>query len=222
MAEPREEVKGRLLVLWLQDLRNDQAPQHHPEMSLLSTADVEEVMGLARFIKGTFYPSAATPRNMEHFSQGISKLLLVERAKEEEMSRSAVENAASFGDLLHQIIVLFHVERSALRELLDMPTSTLSELERGELPPHRLPTEKLIRLLCALRLTSTNVVGLIKKSSLDWVEASSREGSAGLDGTLPDEARPELTDERQEPIAAELARIDHFCSTLLWAMRHLQ
>jgi hypothetical protein len=225
MAEPREELKGRLLVLWLEDLRNDQVPQRHPEMALLSTSDVEEVMGLARFIKGSFYPSAATPRDMESFTEDVSRLLSVERAKEEEMSRSAVEKARSFADLIRQMIVLFHVDRSALRELLNVPASTLSELEGGELPPHRLPVEKLIRLLCALRLTSTGVIGLIRKSSLDWAEASSQKGSARLgrvDEKVSDKERAELMDEQGQPMAAEVGRVNKFCSALSRAIEDLK
>lgn len=224
MAEPREELKGRLLVLWLEDLRKDQVPQRHPEMSLLSTSDAEEVMELARFIKGSFYPSATT-RNMECFTEDISKLFSVEQAKEEEISRSALENAASFADLIRQVIIFFNADRNALRELLNVPASTLSELERGELPPHRLPVGKMIRLLCALRLTSTGVIELIRKSSLDWAEASSHKGSARLgrvDEKVADEERVQLMDEQGEPMAAEMARVDRFCAALSRAIEDLQ
>jgi hypothetical protein len=225
MAEPREELKGRLLVLWLEDLRNDQVPQRHPEMALLSASDVEEVMDLARFIKSSFYPSAAMPRNMECFTEDVSRLLSLERAKEEELSRSAVENARSFADLIRQMIVLFHVDKSALRELLNVPASTLGELERGELPPHQLPVEKLIRLLCALRLTSVSVIEVIRKSSLDWAEASSHIGSERLgrvDGKIADEERAGLMDEQGEPMAAEVGRVEKFCSALSRAIHDLQ
>src|SRR6267143_4767894 len=122
MAEPREELKGRLLVLWLEDLKNDQAPQRYPEMGLLSTSDLEEVMGLARFIKGSFYPSAAMPSNMECFTQDLSRLLSAEIAKEEQLGRTAIESASSFGELVQKTIALFHVDRSALRQLLKVPT----------------------------------------------------------------------------------------------------
>jgi hypothetical protein len=225
MAEPREELKGRLLVLWLEDLKNDQAPQRYPEMGLLSTSDLEEVMGLARFIKGSFYPSAAMPSNMECFTQDLSKQLSAEIAKKEEMGRSAIENAASFGELIQQTIDLFHVDRSALRELLKVPTTTLGELETGELPPHRLPLEKAIRLLCALRLTSTGVIGLIRKSSLDWAQASSEKSSAKLgriDRHIIDEERVELMDQQGEPMGAEAARVERFCSALSRALNELQ
>jgi hypothetical protein len=225
MAEPREELKGRLLVLWLEDLKNDQAPQRYPEMGLLSNFDLEEVMDLARFIKGSFYPSAGMPGNMESFMKDLSKLLSAEITKEEEMGRTAIENAASFGELIQQTIALFHVDRSALRELLKVPTATLGELETGELPPHRLPLEKTIRLLCALRLTSTGVIGLIRKSSLDWAQSSSGKGSARLgriDRHVVDEDRVELMEEREQPISAEAARVEEFCSALSRALSELQ
>lgn len=56
----KDKIKGMLLDKWINDLKHDRAPQWSPELRELSSSEIEEVMELARWFKGTFYPGQVT------------------------------------------------------------------------------------------------------------------------------------------------------------------
>lgn len=58
MIPENEALRGELLAAWLDDLRQDRAPRDHPAVRALPPADVAEVLRLARWHKGVFFPSA--------------------------------------------------------------------------------------------------------------------------------------------------------------------
>ena len=57
MTPENEALRGELLAAWLDDLRQDRPPRDHPAVRALSPADVAEVLRLARWHKGVFFPS---------------------------------------------------------------------------------------------------------------------------------------------------------------------
>ena len=57
MTPENEALRGELLAAWLDDLRQDRPPRDHPAVRALSPDDVAEVMRLARWHKGVFFPS---------------------------------------------------------------------------------------------------------------------------------------------------------------------
>ncbi len=62
MTSENEALRGELLSAWLDDLRQDRPPRDHPAVQMLSPDDVAEVLRLARWHKGVFFPSPpATP-----------------------------------------------------------------------------------------------------------------------------------------------------------------
>lgn len=59
--DEREVIKGRLLSRWLDELRADQRPTYSPAQELLTPAEVDEVMALARWWKGLMWPTPIDP-----------------------------------------------------------------------------------------------------------------------------------------------------------------
>ena len=57
MTPENEALRGELLAAWLDDLRQDRPPRDHPAVRALPPADVAEVLRLARWHKGVFFPS---------------------------------------------------------------------------------------------------------------------------------------------------------------------
>ena len=57
MTPENEALRGELLSAWLDDLRQDRPPRDHPAVRVLAPADVAEVLRLARWHKGVFFPS---------------------------------------------------------------------------------------------------------------------------------------------------------------------
>ena len=65
MTDNREELKGKLLLCWVEDLINDREPGIYPESQALRQEEIEEVMSCARFVKATFYPSDGYPADVD-------------------------------------------------------------------------------------------------------------------------------------------------------------
>lgn len=223
MTESREELKGRLLVRWLEDLKNEKEPGLYEEMSLLSPAEAEEVMNLARFAKASFYPGEGLSDDVGSCARVMSRSFAEELAKQIEANRATVRNARSFGELIRTIVKSLSVDQSALRDLVKLPNSVLRDLETGQLSPHRVPLEKMVKLLLILRLTCEEVVELVRKSSLEWTNSvysrtPTRLGRIGLEVSGNERARL-LSD----PTAAsgEQREIEEFCSGLAKALRSL-
>lgn len=216
MTEEREELKGKLLTLWLEDLKKDKEPGRYPEMEALTQEEREELMGLARFIKATFYPTEALPADISSYAKNLSAATLRDWAKQSELAKSALKKAGSFGDLVRQMTQALGINKAALEETLAVPRSTFSELEEGKMPPHRLPANTMVALLYALRLGTKEVVNLIRRSSLEWANKTHASGPTQLgrvDFSLKSEERQELM-QGQPDLASELERIERYCSTL--------
>ena len=60
MTQENEALRGELLEAWLDDLSRDRPPRDHPAVHALPPDDVAEVMRLARWHKGVFFPSHPT------------------------------------------------------------------------------------------------------------------------------------------------------------------
>lgn len=216
MTEEREELKGKLLTLWLEDLKKDKEPGRYPEMEALTQEEIEELMGFARFIKATFYPTEALPADIGSYTKNLAAATLRDWAKQSELAKSAIKNAGSFGELVRQTIQSLGINKAALEESLAVPRLTFSELEEGKMPPHRLPVNTMVTLLYALRLGTNEVVNLIRRSSLEWTNKMYASGQTQLgrvDFSLKSEEKQELMKGHPD-LAAELEYIERYCSTL--------
>jgi hypothetical protein len=216
MAKELEELKGRLLLLWFEDLKNDKEPGAYPEVKSLSQSDVEEVMTLARFIKGTISPSNGLTPDPQEYAKNITALVSEKILKEIESNKELVQTVQNFGELVRKTTNLLRIDTAILQDSLALPQSTLDELENGKLPPHRLPLEKMTKLLNALRLTFKEVIEIIRKSSLLWAyqEYSSSGTQLGrIDFTLKVGERREVMESHSD-INRELERIEAYCSNL--------
>jgi hypothetical protein len=204
------------LLLWLADLRKDKQPGLYPETQYLSPSEIAAVMSLARFVGKTLYPGEALPLVLRDYRRRLMERIGEEQARQTEHSRKVLQESASFGDLVRRTIDALEIDRSVLRESLTIPQLALSELEDGSLPPHRLPMDKMVGLLAALRLWFREVVDLVRASSLRW--ADEKYGSAQtqlgrVDISLKSEARREVLQDEPD-IAKEAEHIETYCSGL--------
>ena len=220
MSEEREALKGKLLLLWLEDLKNDKKPGLYQEMKSFTPKDVEEVMSLARFMKGNLYPNENMPVDVDNYAKELAKLVFKERNDQFEFNRAAIQKSATFSELVANTIELLGIDKTALQRALTLPRATLSDLELEEMPPHRLPLDTMVRLLVALRLASKEVVELIRKSSNDWalkVYSCGQTQLGRIDISLSGNERRELMKD-QGNLDREFDRIAHYCSRLSTAL----
>jgi len=217
MTDEREELKGKLLMLWLEDLKNDKEPGFYPELNSLTASETEEIMSLARFIKGNFYPSEYFAASAGQCAKELSKLILEERTRQIELNKSAILKSATFNELVLYAINSLTVDKTALQVALALPRSTFSDLETGKMPPHRLPHDTMIRLLVALQLVSAEIVESIRKSSMEWAAitfGSSQTQLGRIDTSINSAERCKLMGGNRD-LAKELERIESYCQLLL-------
>jgi hypothetical protein len=223
MTESREELKGRLLGRWLADLKDEKEPGLYEELNFLSPTEIEEVMDLARFAKATFHPSETLHDEVISCAQVLSRSLSEDLAKQIDANRATIRTARNFGEVFRATVKSSGVDQSAMRGLVKLPNSVLRDLETGQLSPHRVPLEKMVKLLVILRLTGEEVVDLVRKSSLEWANSvycrtPTRLGRVGLEVSGDERARL-LSD--QAAASDEQRKIEEFCSGLASALRSL-
>lgn len=216
MTEQREELKGKLLLLWLDDLKNDRKPGVYPEMQMLAPAEIEEVMSLARFVKTTFFPSETPQTSLGEYASRLARRVFRERDRLKEANRVLAAKSVSFGELVRTAMVSQGIDRIALLDSLGLPATTLTEIEAGRLPPHRLPVDRMVRLLTALSLAFREVIDAIRNSSLRWAntEYSKTQTQLGrLDVAMQGDERRKLMQDN-DSLDDETERIEFYCAQL--------
>lgn len=88
MAEDREELKGKLLLFWIGDLRNDLEPRFCSEAQALTESEAEEVMRLARFVKAILYPSEAPSGDVGEYAENLAARAFEELGKKAKRNRA--------------------------------------------------------------------------------------------------------------------------------------
>lgn len=217
MPGERNDLKGSLLNHWIEDLKNDRPPGMYPEVDSLSPEEIEDVLGLARFVKGNLYPSNAMPVDVYAYASELGRLVSQQRKDQIELNRSAIGQSESFGKLVSRQIGYCRIDRNALQQAVAIPRNALPEIETEQMPPHRLQVESMVRLLVALRLASTEVIDLVKRSAREWafrVYSCGQTQLGRIDVSLTNEERQRLMEDRGD-LDKELTRIDSYCERLL-------
>lgn len=226
-ATDKETIQARLLDYWITDLRQDRQPRVAPEMALLSAAEIEEVMHLARQQKAIF--SATDPdavRTKTSLNTTIAQITARLR-EERDAGAKLAEEARSFGTLLQGAIVSCDIRVSDLEGALAAARGTVARLESEELPPHRVALPTMLSLLRALDLVSDRVVELIRQASLQWTQAAysgpqTRFGRIDPQVTDAERARflaEDAVDEDSVQRDIELQQIERYCRELSAALR---
>ena len=217
----KEVAKGQLLDAWLEDLRSQRSPRPMPEAASLSTGEVEEVLELARWMKASLYPAATSGLAVGDLVSSVRNVMAHDEAANAQAVSETVEGSEEFGHLVSRVRRLRNIDAIRLEQALTLPSGTIRRLETGELPPHRLPVEKMLPLLRSLRLTSTLVVDLVRRTSLEWLAASFGSGLqtrlGRLDVGLSNVERRELLaahEHLSETVDEERARVGRYCDQL--------
>lgn len=216
MPEERDELKGRLLSLWLDDLKQSKALGLYDEMKSLSKSEIADVMRLARLAGATFYPNSVSSIGLQNHAKRLAKYAFDQRSNQINLNLAAIQKAPRFGDLLKHVVASSGINSSMLGSSLNLPGSTLSDLETGELPPHRLPLDTLTKILMALHLLSKETIDLIRKSSQEWayrVYGSTSTQLGRVDVGLKGEDRRRVMED-QGDLSKELERIETCCVQL--------
>ena len=214
--ENRDEIKGRLLTLWLEDLKKEKEPQPYSEIENITASDIVEVMALARWLKSTLYPTEISATRIDEHIEKVVRLTSEDLTKQIASNKVAVQESASFSDIIRNTMDLLRIDRNTLQESLAIPKPTLAELEIGSLPPHRFPLDKMVTLLTILRLSFKDVVGLIKKSCVQWTETEyvgDQTQLARMDIEIKGESRRQVLRNQQDK-AKEMKRIEIYLSRL--------
>jgi RNA polymerase sigma factor (sigma-70 family) len=221
-AADREAVKGLLLEAWIDDLRQDRRPRLLPEMNSLTQEEIAEVMALARWYKGSLHPTELDAHALNGVTSSVRSRIAQARAKERQAAEAIVAEAPSFSTLLQTALRHQGVNLQAVERTQALPARTVQQLETGQLPPHRVPLEKMVALLRGLRLVSERVVTLVRQASIAWAEQSYGQPQTQLgriDPTLDEEERGQLLRETSaaggdDGLGGELERIEAYCRTL--------
>lgn len=91
MANEREELKGKLLLLWIEDLRNDLEPRPCPEAQVLTEPEAEEVMRLARFIKAVLCPSEGPAADVVEYAEDLTDRAFGELGKKTKLGGAVLQ-----------------------------------------------------------------------------------------------------------------------------------
>lgn len=220
MSDEREATKGRLLNLWLEDIKCDRALGTYQETESLLPDEIEELIALARFMKGNLYPSSSMPVDLDNFASKLGRVVSRERRDQIELNRAAIEKSESFGKLVSRLISSSGMDKTALQRAVALARNALLDLETEVMPPHRLPVESMVRLLVALRLASTDIVDLVRQSARDWafrIYSGGQTQLGRIDVTLTNEERRTVMED-QGDLDAELTRINIYCERLLSAL----
>jgi transcriptional regulator with XRE-family HTH domain len=217
----KEAIKGRLLDLWLEDLRSERRPRMAPEMEQLTNEEIEEVMELARFHKAALFPTRLEQGALDGLASTVLSRLSQQRADEHRAVEEATAGAASFSMALQAAREQRGVGREALERSLGVMKGALGQLETAELPPHLFPIERMARLLQIVRLNSGRIVESIREASLTWAREKFAQPQMRLGRIDPDasaQEHRELLEGSSGGDAAELAeevgRIDAYCDAL--------
>lgn len=216
MKEERDELKGKLLLLWLEDLRNDREPRICSEVESLKPDDIREVMALARFLKAAEWQSEVSV-DLDKYAQSVSERVLRDNLRDAQHTADIIQASITFSNLLCDAINSLKIDRGGLQESLVLPRYTLSDLESGRMPPHRLPVETMLKLLRTLRADTKEVVSLIRRSALQWATSTYQQGQVQLgrvDPFMSDEERVRLMRNDNADLTREVARIDKYCADL--------
>lgn len=218
----KDAIKGRLLDLWVEDLRSDRRPRIAPEMEQLTNEEIEEVMELARFHKAALAPTRLEQDTLDGLASTVLSRLMDRRAEEGRMAEEVAAGAGGFNATLQAARERRGIGEQVLERTLGVPNGLIALLESGELPPHRFAIERMVRLLQSLRLNSERIIDLIRQASLAWAQntftrpqmrlgrvdasASEQEHRESLAGSVGDTDADEFTE--------EVARIETYCQTL--------
>jgi hypothetical protein len=211
-----EEIKGRLLVQWIEDLKNDKKPGYYLESENLSESDTEELLELARFLKAAVFPSTNPVGETADHAANLRIMAQREYNDQVAANRILAEKMSNFSELVREAASSQRVNMQALQNSLGIPGSVYDEIQSGTLPPHRLPIDKMTRLLFALRLGFKDVVSVIRKSSTQWLirdYSKDQTQLARIDATLSNAERRNLMEARGDG-AGEVNRIENYCDRL--------
>lgn len=216
----REVMKGKILDAWIADLRADCEPRTMPEMKMLSSEELEDVMRLARWYKASFLASESVQTSVDVMADRLRERVYEDRASEFVQVAKISADAVTFGSALQAARTRLDVEPDALEQAYSLPGGTLGQLESGRVPPHRVAKEKMTALLQGLRF-SRQVVDLIRRSCLEWavsVYGQAQTQMGRIDPSLTNSERLNLLQDAagqaDEGLAKELEQIRQYCSSL--------
>lgn len=212
-------IKGLILERWLEDLRQDRPPAPLPEMAPLSERDVDELLRLARWYKAALFPARPEAAAVATLHTAVLERVRAERAAAQAGADQATASAGSFGALIRQVRAARGIAAPELDRALVIPAGTVDRLESEELPPHRLPLDKMAPLLRCLGLAMQRVVDLMRVASLTWAQSTygAPQTRLGLiDGQVDEEERRRLLDDRRPGeqrvrLAEEIKAIERYC-----------
>lgn len=228
MESPDKEVlKGMLLDQWMEDLIEDRAPRVLPEMEQLSQYEIAETLALARWLTA-MTPATPTPAEVESVAATVSARIRREEEEEQSALAVAAKEATSFGGLLTTARRIRQLRSTDIERTLRLPNGTLDNLENGVLPPHRIAVDRMVALLRALRVTTTEVVELVRSAGFEWATRVYTQPATQLgriDAQLRAASRhallaeAEAAGDQRADLLEELDRIDRYCNSLAAQLR---
>ncbi len=168
-----EEIRGRYLSKWIEDLRAGKSPEVSAEaLSDLTESEIQELLEMARFTKAVQFPSDPGGGHSGVIRSRLSQLVLDARKKQLEHGHSLVVSSGSFGECLYGARSTLGLSVDDLSSDTAIPKHLLAGVETGSTSPIRIqPIEKMVGLLLRLSVAFRETVDLIETSAEDWAFA---------------------------------------------------
>lgn len=228
MKSPDKEVlEGMLLDRWIEDLHEGRAPSVLPEMQQLSQHEIAETLALARWL-AAMAPTPPTPTEVESVAATVRAHIRREEEQQGQALAAAAEQATSFGGLLITSRRIRQLRSADTERTLRLTSGTLEKLETGEFPPHRIPVDRMVALLRSLRVSTAEVVELIRDAGFEWARRVYTQPATQLgriDAQLSTESRhavlaeAEAAGDQRAELIEELEHIERYCQSLTAQLR---
>lgn len=165
-----DEVRGRYLAKWVEDLRAGRSPEvDHEALSDLTESEIQDLLAMARFTKAVNFPTDPGDGHSNTIRSNLSKLVLDMRKKQLESGHSLVVSSGSFGDCLRIARSNLGVSVDDLSNDTGIPKQLLADVEAGKRSPIRIePLEKMMALILRLSITFRETAELIRTSAEKW------------------------------------------------------
>ena len=165
----REEILGKYLSAWLDDLRAGRSPEVDQEaLAELSDSEVLELFATARFTKALHFPSEPIQGQSGTIRSRLGQIVFDTREKQLLNGRVIVQFSKDFGQCLRTARERLGLSMDILSSYCEVPEQLLRDVEEAKRSPIRIPAAKMANLLIRLCIGLDESVELIGASAELW------------------------------------------------------
>jgi len=222
--EEQEEVLGKYLSEWVEDLRSGREPQISEQtLQDLTDSQVDELLAMARFTKAMHFPTESWEGRTAEASSLLGHRIFDMKQNQLANGRSLILSSSNFGECLHEARSSLGLSLDDLSDDMGIPKQLLVDVEVGRRSPIRIqPVQKMMSLILRLSIAFRETVDLIRTSAEKWTFENFQASPTQLgriSGELSPGERQRLLEgsgskDLESDIEQELKRINQYTGAL--------